>query len=116
MATVRASSVTFPSCGHPKRHRTTGPHDSPKYGLLFAAGAGCLSCVRYWHEYQGVPLSSASNNHKDWDVRSYAHWSTSENAQEVLDYLDQAASKVATSTEIGSSAAAEAPSCTQKAR
>ena len=74
--------------GHKKRHRGEKSHDTPKYGLLFAAKAGCLPCVRYWHETQGVPLDSTSDNHPDWDVRSYAEHADNENAQDVLHYLD----------------------------
>ena len=64
------------ACNDPLRHRKRkGSHSTPKYGLLFAASDGCLPCVRYWHEEQGVSLLSTSDNHADWDVRSYAQYS-----------------------------------------
>ena len=85
-----AAGGALPECptGNKKRHRGKKTHDTPKYGLLFAASAGCLPCVRYWHEIEGVPLDSASDNHPDWDVRSYAEYHNNEGAQDVLEYLD----------------------------
>ena len=71
----------------PLRHRKKkGSHATPKYGLLFSASAGCLPCVRYWHEVEGVSLASASDNHDDWDVRSYA---STEGHAEVVAYVDE---------------------------
>ena len=65
-----ASAVTH--CTHPRKHRAKGTHDSPKYGLLFAASAGCLECVKDWVEDKGQSVQQASDNHFDWDVLSYA--------------------------------------------
>ena len=76
-------------CDHKTQHRGRGRHSTPKYGLLFSASAGCLQHVRYWHEEQGVPLDAASDNHADWDVLSYAEWSTELGAEEVKRYIQQ---------------------------
>ena len=76
-------------CDHRTQHRGRGRHNTPKYGLLFSASAGCLQHVRYWHEEQGVPLDAASDNHADWDVLSYAEWSTELGAEEVKRYIQQ---------------------------
>ena len=87
------AELDLPPChtGHPRRHcGEKEGHDTPKYGLLFAAAAGCLPCVRYWHEKEGIPLDSTSDNHRNWDVRSYADWhkNDSDRHWEVSDYLD----------------------------
>ena len=74
-------------CLHPRRHCGKPPHDTPKYGLLFAAQAGCLQCVKYWIEDMGVDVRSTSDNHHDWDVESYARWGTSPGKMSVLQYL-----------------------------
>ena len=75
---------------YPLRHRKKdGPHSTPKYGLLFAASAGCLPCVRYWVEQENISVDSASDNHATWDVRSYAaEGKPGAGKYEVLQYLD----------------------------
>ena len=78
-----------PSCDALRHRKEKGSHSTPKYGLLFSANAGCLPCVRYWVEREGVSLDSASDNHSDWDVRSYALQCTNEvERTDVLRYLD----------------------------
>lgn len=79
-----------------RRHKGKKSHDTPKYGLLYAACSGCLPCVRYWHERENVPLSNASDNHPTWDLREFAMLGLKEcavwdeqNVKDVLEYLDQ---------------------------
>ena len=61
-------------CLHPRRHCGKPPYDTPKYGLLFAAQAGCLQCVKYWVEDMNVDVRSASDNPGIWDAEYYAQW------------------------------------------
>ena len=50
----RRSCASFHLTSTPERHL------QPKYGLLHAAQAGCLRCVKLWKNY-GVDLRSASD-------------------------------------------------------
>ena len=50
----RRSCASFHLTSTPERHL------QPKYGLLHAAQAGCLRCVKHWENY-GVDLRSASD-------------------------------------------------------
>eukprot|EP00747_Dinoflagellata_sp_TGD_P100277 gnl/TRDRNA2_/TRDRNA2_167988_c0_seq2.p1 gnl/TRDRNA2_/TRDRNA2_167988_c0~~gnl/TRDRNA2_/TRDRNA2_167988_c0_seq2.p1 ORF type:complete len:110 (-),score=10.85 gnl/TRDRNA2_/TRDRNA2_167988_c0_seq2:55-384(-) len=43
---VKVDAGSNGSCTDPRKHRREGTHSTPKYGLLYAARAGCLSCVR----------------------------------------------------------------------
>eukprot|EP00973_Karenia_brevis_P001093 150188-Karenia_brevis.AAC.1 len=74
-------------CSVARRHRGRKSHDTPKYGLLFAANAGCLECVKYWIEEEGVDVNSTSDNHPDWDAESFAEWGNGENQAAVIQYL-----------------------------
>ena len=74
----------FIRCEDPRRHQTK-KHATPKYGLLFSAAAGCLDCVRYWHEEMGVSLDVTSDNHSDWDTRYYASYY---GKAEIVAYID----------------------------
>ena len=76
----------FKPCQDPLRHQAkNGSHATPKYGLLFSAAAGCLDCVRYWHEEMGVSLDVTSDNHSDWDTRYYA---SHNGKSEIVAYID----------------------------
>ena len=90
----RLVCISMNPCTDVRRHRKRPPHDTAKYGLLFAAQAGCIQCVKYWIESVGVDINSTSDNHDDWDVESYAKWGNSIGKDSVLKYLQDRRTEV----------------------
>ena len=62
----RRSCASFHLTSTPERHL------QPKYGLLHAAQAGCLRCVKLWENY-GVDLRSASDTDNTTISPALAH-------------------------------------------
>ena len=80
LASTCMSVFTLVATGKP-------PHDTPKYGLLFAARAGCLQCVKYWVEDMNVDVFSASDHHGNCGAEYYAESGGSAGQASVLQYL-----------------------------
>ena len=59
-------------CAHPARHQGDGEQASPKYGLINAARDGCLQCVRFYVEAQGIDKNS--NDKGGYTAKDWAQW------------------------------------------
>ena len=71
------------------RKKRGGP--SPQYKMFAAAAEGCLMCVRYYVELDGIPHDAASENNK-YTALDFATWAASQDqtdTQAVQLYLRQ---------------------------
>merc|ERR1712008_11200 len=68
------------------RHRGKGGRNNSKYGLLYAAQAPCIECVKYYVEHEHVDPKSKSDS-RGYTAISFAEWELSKcRSQDIAEY------------------------------